>query len=139
MPSKSFSDANIRDQAEQIATLLNEYMLEYPNNSTLLQTVLAELFGSVQNFEESFYEHLTDKQKKEFQRLVDALAREERDKKQRFHKLLNVAGFQDIVSALQKAQVGRAAKVQPNDRINPDSSPHGAPRPTPQKGERRNP
>lgn len=123
--AKPISATQIRDQAETIAALLNEYMLEYPNNANLLSFVLTEIFGSLEAFQAEFYNRLSEGQREEFQKLVDRLAEEQRQKKQRFHMLLNVRGFQEIVDNLRHSNVGKAAKADPAASTRPDATPSG--------------
>lgn len=114
-------------QASRIAALLNEHMLEFPDNNNLLQHVLTKLFGSVEIFEEQFYQHLTEEQKIEFRAIIDSLAEEQRNKKQRFHSILSASGFNDIIGKLRQVQIGQATKaLNTPENFQPDSTPFNA-------------
>jgi hypothetical protein len=120
---KSLSDRHVRNMAERVAGMLNAHMLEFPNNTNLLEFVLTELFGSQEAFQEEFYSLLSADQQLEFRALVDRMAQEQREKKLKFFKLLNVKGFKDIIDGLQKAHVGKASRVEATESFRPDASP----------------
>lgn len=124
---RAISGSELRTQAHRIAAMLNEHMLEFPDNNDLLQHVLAAIFGSTEKFEELFYQHLTEAQKYEFQQIIDSLAEDQRNKKTRIHNILSAAGFSEIINKLRQVQLGKATKALNNpESFTPDSTPYNA-------------